>query len=267
MDQQDIKTAGLERTPTADGYAVSSEADAARDRRVLRKLDLHLAPLFIVLYFVAYLDRSNIGNAAVVGLNEDLGLSDSQYSTAVSVFFATYVAFEIPVVLGMKKLQPQRAISLMCLGWATVTIGSAFVRNFGQLVAVRLLLGLCEAGFFPCLSLYVTMVYKREEQVRQVPWSSCSDPHADRCTKNQPGSSHRLPVCLGLPRRDVWRSDRHGYHEDREQPWAPGLEVSGRPHPRGIAQADRHNPPQLAVYHRGLHLDPGCCLGLLRSSS
>ena len=146
---------------TSSNVALNPELE----RRVLRKLDLRLAPLFAVLYFVAYLDRSNIGNAAIAGLTAELGLSGSQYSTAVSVFFATYVAFEIPVVLAMKKLKPHRAISMMCLGWSIVTIGTAFVKKFGELVAVRLLLGLCEAGFFPCLSLYITMVYKREEQV------------------------------------------------------------------------------------------------------
>ncbi|KAL3295561.1 high-affinity nicotinic acid transporter [Colletotrichum asianum] len=153
--------------PEEAGNASSSSTlipDSQLEKQVLRKLDLRLAPLFATLYSVAYLDRSNIGNAAVAGLTEDLGLSGSQFSTAVSVFFATYVAFELPVVLAMRKLKPHRAISIMCFGWSVVTIGTAFTKRFGDLVAIRLLLGLCEAGFFPCLSLYITMVYKREEQ-------------------------------------------------------------------------------------------------------
>ncbi|KAF9872232.1 major facilitator superfamily transporter [Colletotrichum karsti] len=153
--------------PEAPAMASASSTlipDRQLEKQVLRKLDLRLAPLFAALYFVAYLDRSNIGNAAVAGLTEDLGMSGSQFSTAVSVFFATYVAFELPVVLAMKKLRPHRAISMMCFGWSIVTIGTAFTKKFGDLIAVRLLLGLCEAGFFPCLSLYITMVYKREEQ-------------------------------------------------------------------------------------------------------
>ncbi|CAI0643035.1 unnamed protein product [Colletotrichum noveboracense] len=153
--------------PEEAGNALSSSTlipDSQLEKQVLRKLDLRLAPLSATLYFVVYLDRSNIGNAAVAGLNEDLGLSGSQFSTAVSVFFATYVAFELPVVLAMRKLKPHRAISMMCFGWSVVTISTAFTKRFGDLVAVRLLLGLCEAGFFPCLSLYITMVYKREEQ-------------------------------------------------------------------------------------------------------
>ncbi|CAG9970426.1 unnamed protein product [Clonostachys byssicola] len=142
--------------------------DRQLEKKVVQKLDLRLAPMFAVLYFIAYLDRSNIGNAAIVGLTEDLKLTGAQFSTAVSVFFATYVAFEIPVVLAMKKLKPSRAITMMVIGWSTITIGTAFVKNYGELVAVRLLLGLCEAGFFPSLSLYITMVYKREEQGRRM---------------------------------------------------------------------------------------------------
>ncbi|CAG9953484.1 unnamed protein product [Clonostachys rosea f. rosea IK726] len=106
--------------------------------------------MFAVLYFVAYLDRSNIGNAAIVGLTEDLHLTGSQFSTAASVFSR-------PI-----------AITMMVIGWSTITIGTAFVKNYGQLVAIRLLLGFCEAGFFPTLSLYITMVYKREEQGRRI---------------------------------------------------------------------------------------------------
>ncbi|CAG9953978.1 unnamed protein product [Clonostachys rosea f. rosea IK726] len=142
--------------------------DRQLEKKVVHKLDLRLAPMFAVLYFVAYLDRSNIGNAAIVGLTEDLHLTGSQFSTAASVFFATYVAFQIPVVLAMKKLKPSRAITMMVIGWSTITIGTAFVKNYGQLVAIRLLLGFCEAGFFPTLSLYITMVYKREEQGRRI---------------------------------------------------------------------------------------------------
>jgi MFS family permease len=155
-------------TGKTDVAMASSEVlvDPVMEKRVLRKLDLRLAPMFAVLYFVAYLDRSNIGNAAIVGLKKDLNLTGSQYSTAVSVFYATYVVFEVPAVLVMKKLKPHRSIAFMAFSWSVVTIGTAFVRSYGALAAVRVLLGWCEAGFFPCLSLYISSVYKRQEQVR-----------------------------------------------------------------------------------------------------
>lgn len=164
------KNSAIQNQPDAESGIVSiAPPDPVVEKRVLRKLDIRLAPLFAVLYFIAYLDRSNIGNAAVAGLRDDLRLTGPQFSTAVSVFFATYVAFELPVVLAMKKLRPHRALSIMVFSWAIVTVGTAFVKNFGQLVAVRVLLGACEAGFFPCLSLYITTTFKREEQVRGKP--------------------------------------------------------------------------------------------------
>lgn len=158
-----LETHNVENGPQCT--PVLPEPDRQIEKQVVHKLDWRLAPLFAALYFIAYLDRSNIGNAAVAGMTTSLRLTGPQYSTAVSVFFATYVPLELPIVLAMQKMGPHRAIALMCFGWSVVTIGTAFVKNFRQLVAVRVLLGITEAGFFPCLSLYITMVYKKEEQV------------------------------------------------------------------------------------------------------
>lgn len=138
--------------------------DPMMEKRVLRRLDFRFAPLFCALYFMSYLDRSNIGNAAVAGMTDQLGLTGPQFSTAVSVFYATYVCLMIPLVLSLRILKTHRAISVMAFAWSAVTIGTAFVRSFPSLVACRLVLGICEAGFFPCISLYITMVYNRREQ-------------------------------------------------------------------------------------------------------
>lgn len=133
--------------------------------RLLRKLDLHLGPLFALLYFVCYLDRANIGNAAVAGLANQLSLSGTQLSTAVSVFYASYVVFELPATLVLRVLRPHRVLAFLTFAWSLVTICSAFVRSYATLAVVRVLLGFCEAGFFPCASLYISMCWKREEQV------------------------------------------------------------------------------------------------------
>ncbi|CRK30992.1 putative transporter like protein [Verticillium longisporum] len=133
-------------------------------RGVLRRLDYRFAPLFCALYFMAYLDRSNIGNAYIAGMRDELGLSGAQFSTAVSVFFATYVAFMVPFVLALKKLKTHRAIAVMAFAWSIVTIGTAFIKSYSGLLACRILLGVCESGFFPCISLYITMVYNRHKQ-------------------------------------------------------------------------------------------------------
>jgi MFS family permease len=106
---------------------------------------------------------------------QDIGASDSQFSVAVSIFYATYVTFETPFTVMMKKVTPRNLLSFLCLVWSLTTIFSSFIFNPGGLYATRLILGCCEAGLFPCLNLYLTMVYRREEQAKRVSYlMSCA---------------------------------------------------------------------------------------------
>jgi MFS family permease len=115
------------------------------------------------------------GNVKVASMPQDINASDNQFSIAVSIFYATYVTFETPFTVIMKKVQPQNLLSLLCLIWSLTTIFSSFIFNVGGLYATRLILGTCEAGLFPCLNLYLTMVYRREEQARRVSYlMSCA---------------------------------------------------------------------------------------------
>ncbi|KAM5343320.1 hypothetical protein ACJ41O_014286 [Fusarium nematophilum] len=164
MTKSELVSDVNEKGSTLEGYSSEIYVDPVIEKRVLRRLDKRFAPLFCALYFFAYLDRSNIGNAAVAGLLEQLNLSAAQFSTLVSVFFATYVAFMVPFVLSLRWLKVHRAISFMAFAWSIVTIGTAFARSYGSLLGLRIILGVCESGFFPCISLYITMVYNREEQ-------------------------------------------------------------------------------------------------------
>lgn len=150
-DKNDIATFDRESLQVANNDA-EIFVDPVIEKKILRKLDLHLAPIFMSLYFLSYLNRSNIGNAAIAGMNDQLSLSPAQYSTAVSVFYATYVGLIFPIVMTLRKIKPHRAITTMATAWSLVTIGTAFCKSYGALIACRLLLGVCEAGFFPCIS-------------------------------------------------------------------------------------------------------------------
>lgn len=99
---------------------------------------------------------------------EAIGASTDQFSTAVSIFYATYVTFETPWAVLLKKLTPRYVITGLCVVWSLITIFSGFINNVAGLYATRLLLGACEAGLFPSLNLYLTMIYKREEQAKRV---------------------------------------------------------------------------------------------------
>ncbi|CCF39072.1 major facilitator superfamily transporter [Colletotrichum higginsianum] len=142
--------------------------DPAAEKRLLRKLDAWLSPMMIIAFLVAYLDRSNIGNAAIAGMTEDLELTGNRLNVAVTVFYVTYITFEIPASLILKKARPSRLIPFFILSWSATVVGSAFVTNYAGLLATRLLIGVFESGLFPCLTLYLSTYYKREEQARRI---------------------------------------------------------------------------------------------------
>lgn len=149
--------------------------DPAKEVKLLAKLDLAFTPIIMLLYLSCFLDRSNIGNVKVAGILTDIHASNQQFSTAVSIFYATYVTFETPAAVVMKKFTPRLMLTVICIIWSLTTIFTGFIHNVGGLYATRLVLGACEAGLFPCLNLYLTMVYRREEQAKRVAYLfSCS---------------------------------------------------------------------------------------------
>ena len=101
-------------------------------------------------------------------MNKDLNLTGNRLNVAVTLFYVTYIAFEVPASLLLKKLRPSRLIPFFIIGWSAVIIGAAFIENYASLIATRLLLGAFESGLFPCLTLYLSMYYKPLEQARRV---------------------------------------------------------------------------------------------------
>ncbi|KAF2013949.1 major facilitator superfamily transporter [Aaosphaeria arxii CBS 175.79] len=142
--------------------------DPVAEKRLIRKLDLMLSPMMVLIFLVAYLDRANIGNAAIAGMNEDLKLTGNKLNVAVTLFYVTYIAFEVPASLALKKARPSRLIPFFIISWSAVIIGAAFIKNYASLLATRLLLGAFESGLFPCLTLYLSTFYQPLEQARRV---------------------------------------------------------------------------------------------------
>ena len=127
----------------------TSSTPEISDEKLLRKLDLHLIPTMTVLYLLSYLDRVNIGQAKLDGLLETLQLSSAQYNACLSVFFATYVVFEIPSNLILKRLRPSRWIPMIMVAWGIVMTLMGLVNSYASLIVCRLLLGAAESGLFP----------------------------------------------------------------------------------------------------------------------
>ncbi len=123
--------------------------DREREARILRKVDWHLVPLLSFLYLIGYVDRSNIGNAKIAGMTEDLHLEGMMYNTALTLFFVPYALFEVPSNIVLKLVRPSLWISLLLFAWGLVMTMMGLVKSAQGLYVARFFLGFAEAGFFP----------------------------------------------------------------------------------------------------------------------
>ncbi|OAV87184.1 hypothetical protein PTTG_00653 [Puccinia triticina 1-1 BBBD Race 1] len=153
---------GSERKTVGD--LEDRELDRQRlERRALWKLDLTVIPIVAMFYFLSFLDRSNLGNARIAGLQSSLRLSDHQYSIALTVTYIPYIIAEIPANLLLKKLGPNYFLPGIVTCWGLITTLQGFVRNYSGLIAARFFLGLVEGGMFPAIVLYLSFFYTRRE--------------------------------------------------------------------------------------------------------
>ena len=132
-----------------------------------RKVRRHLLPLLFLLYVVAYLDRINVGFAAL-NMNRELGLSSEQYGLLSGVFFCGYFLFEIPSNLILHRAGARTWIARILLTWGLVAMLTGFVRNAPQLYGARLLLGVAEAGFFPGILYYLSYWFRQRQQAQAI---------------------------------------------------------------------------------------------------
>jgi MFS family permease len=105
----------------------------------------------------------NIGNARLYGLEEDLNMNSTQFQTAVSILFVTYILSELPSNLVLKKLTPSRWIAFITTAWGIIAALTGIVQSYGGLIACRILLGAVEGGLFPGMAVYLTFFYTKRE--------------------------------------------------------------------------------------------------------
>ncbi|KAH8656830.1 major facilitator superfamily transporter [Ilyonectria robusta] len=137
--------------------------DKNAEKRLRRKIDLHIVPLVAVLYLFCFIDRSNIGNARLANFEEDLGLQGNDYNLVLSVFYISYALFEIPATLLCKIMGPGWFIPLTTFLFGICTVGTAFANTKGRIIACRLLLGIFESGMLPGIAYYLSRWYRRAE--------------------------------------------------------------------------------------------------------
>lgn len=120
-----------------------------------RKISRRLVPFLVLLYLVAFLDRVNVSFAALT-MNRDLHIGEGMFGLAAGMFFLGYFLFEVPSNLMLERVGARRWIMVLMIAWGVVSVATAFVRGTGSYIALRFLLGLAEAGFYPGVILYLT---------------------------------------------------------------------------------------------------------------
>ena len=136
-------------------------------RTTLAKITWRLIPFMFVLYIVAFLDRVNVGFAALQ-MNEDLGFSDTVYGIGAGIFFIGYFVFEIPSNLILEKIGARVWIARIMITWGIISSAMFLVGGETSFYILRFLLGVAEAGFFPGMILYLTYWFPARERARRV---------------------------------------------------------------------------------------------------
>ena len=176
------------------GASIAAADDAVLQSAV-HKAALRFVPLLTVAYLFNYLDRTSLGVAALT-MNQQLGLSPSQFGLAAGVFFLGYSVFEIPSNLLLYRVGARRWIARIMISWGLVSAATAFVVGPNSFYALRLLLGITEAGFFPGVTFFLAAWFPAQYRTRMLAWFLVGIPLS---------SLVGTPVCTQLLQMDgIW---------------------------------------------------------------
>jgi len=145
------------------------------EKTVTRKVFWRIIPFTFVLYVISYIDRANIGYAALQ-MNKELALTSEAFGFAAGIFFIGYFLFEVPSNVMMGKYGPRVWIARILISWGIVSVLTAFVQNATQLYILRFLLGVAEAGFFPGIIIYLTYWFRAKEQATTIAFFTAAIP-------------------------------------------------------------------------------------------
>jgi ACS family tartrate transporter-like MFS transporter len=135
----------------------------------LRKTAWRLVPLLTIAYVFNYLDRTCLGFAALT-MNHDIGLTPAQFGLGAGIFFLGYCVFEIPSNLALYHFGARRWLARIMISWGIVSAGTAFVVGPNTFYAVRMLLGIAEAGFFPGVAFFIAAWFPAKYRTQMLAW-------------------------------------------------------------------------------------------------
>lgn len=150
------------RRQAADGAVTMHPSQSINEQALVRKITWKIIPFVFILYVISYLDRANIGYAALQ-MNKELALSSEAFGFISGIFFIGYFLFEVPSNIALNRFGARRWIARILLTWGVISIGCGFVQNATQLYVLRFLLGVAEAGFFPGIIVYLTFWFRQKE--------------------------------------------------------------------------------------------------------
>ncbi|KAK6063337.1 transporter [Seiridium cupressi] len=153
----------IDAAALADSYMIDSVAEA----KLVRKQDLRILPMVFLMYFLTFLDRTNLGNAKVAGMEADLELGTYGFNIGACLYYAIYFFADIPASLSVKKFG-FLILPISCIAFGLVTLCTAFIHNRAGFYVIRLLLGLTESFQFPGLSYVISRYYRRSEVTTRV---------------------------------------------------------------------------------------------------
>ncbi|KAE8326659.1 MFS general substrate transporter [Aspergillus sergii] len=141
----------------------STYADPDAERAYRRKVDLWVLPMLCLMYFFDCMDRSNLANAKTDGLDADLHFQGNDYSLLILLFYIPFGLFDLPWNLLIKRYSGRIMLSFMSVVWGILALCQCAAKSFGSLLAIRIILGIFEAGFFAGATFYLTLFYTRGE--------------------------------------------------------------------------------------------------------
>jgi MFS family permease len=146
-----------------------TNSEQSLETRTYHKVDVRLLPFLFLCYILAYLDRVNVGFAKLQML-KDLSMSDVAFATGAGIFFIGYFFFEVPSNVLLKKFGARMWIARIMISWGVISACMIFVKGEWSFYAMRFLLGLAEAGFFPGVIFYLTLWYPSKLRASRTAW-------------------------------------------------------------------------------------------------
>jgi ACS family tartrate transporter-like MFS transporter len=165
--------------------------------RVVRKLTWRILPFVMLLYFVSFLDRVNVGFAAMT-MNQDLGLTPTMFGLGGGIFFLGYFLFEVPSNLILHKVGARIWIARVMVTWGLVSAASAFVTGPNSFYTLRFLLGVAEAGFFPGIILYLSLWFPARQRAVAAAAFMAAAPLSTAIGSPISGAIMQMPALFGL---------------------------------------------------------------------